>query len=87
MNQFINQHIYKNWFDILDPKMLYFFLFEWVGLKNNISDENYVENIEYLVSRYRGEEDYSTHIKLLNSMYVKLFKFDNNLIDKILTYY
>ena len=26
MNQFINQHIYKNWFDILDPKMLAFFI-------------------------------------------------------------
>ena len=87
MNEFINQNIYKKWFDKLDPKMLAFFLFEWVGLKNNISDDNYVENIEYLVSRYRGEEDYSTQIQLLNSIYVKLYKFDNNLIDKILTYY
>lgn len=91
INKLLKMYLENNIFDNialhLTPEILSFFIFEWVSLKWQGFDESQIYDMEYCVSKYRGEKDFSNKIKYLNNLYCKLCKYSNTLIDLILLYF
>ena len=85
LEQFIYTNLYKEWFIKINPYMFSFFIFEWVGLKNQGFNCEEEDDMDYLVCKFRSNNDYSNKIRLFNRMYIILHTYDNTIIDEIIT--